>query len=252
MAKSFAKYAQYYDLLYKDKDYAAEVQYINKLLEKFKHQNGSVLEFGSGTGIHGLALSSKDRFIQGVEISPEMASQAVETENFKLALGDIGTTVFSEKFGAVISLFHVISYLTSQDKQLEVFANANRHLELNGTFIFDVWYSPAVRSQVPELRVKRMEDEKIEVIRIAEPKLFEESKNVEVNYTIFIREKPSESFEVISESHLMHHYDQEEMSALAAASGFETVKCEEFLTGKSASENTWGATFILKKIAELH
>ncbi len=251
MTESFSKYARYYDLLYRDKDYASEVNYINRLLEDFDNENKSILEFGSGTGIHGSTLSSNERFVQGIEISGDMASQVVETENFKVALGDIGTTTFDHKFGTVISLFHVISYLTTREKQLQVFVNANRHLEVDGHFIFDVWYTPAVLHQIPALRVKRMADENVEVIRLAEPKIFEESKNVEVNYTIFIREKPSTNFEVVSESHLMHHFDQREVSSLAEGSGFELINFHEFLTGNSASEDTWGVTFVLKKISDV-
>lgn len=251
MADSFAKYAYYYDLLYKDKDYSSEVLYVNKLLEIFDHKNKNVLEFGSGTGMHGSALSKNGRFIQGVELSPEMVAQVVETENFKVALGDIGTKVFDEKFGTIISLFHVISYLSNREKQLQVFRNANRHLEINGHFIFDVWYTPAVRAQKPGLRVKRMSDEKVDVIRLAEPKMFDDQKNVEVNYTIFIRQKPNDTFEVVTESHLLHHFDHDEIASLAAESGFEQVMFEEFLTSKAAGEDTWGVTFVLRKTSEV-
>ena len=36
MSKVFDSYAAYYDLLYKDKDYKLEVDYIVKLLKKYK------------------------------------------------------------------------------------------------------------------------------------------------------------------------------------------------------------------------
>jgi methylase of polypeptide subunit release factors len=64
--ETFQKYATYYNLLYKDKNYKAEIEYIDHLLDEFNHANSSVLEFGSGTGIHGYLLSNARRFIQGI------------------------------------------------------------------------------------------------------------------------------------------------------------------------------------------
>jgi predicted TPR repeat methyltransferase len=180
-----------------------------------------------------------------------MAAQATQTENFQVLVGDISRTQVPRKFGSVISLFHVMSYLSNRNSQVQVFKNANNHLEMGGHFIFDVWFTPAVKKQVPELRIKRMADETIDVVRIAEPTMFDEHKNVEVNYTIFIREKLDAYFEMISESHLMHHFDESEISSLASEAGFETVKVEEFLTGKPAGAETWGVCFILKKVTNL-
>ncbi len=251
MAKSFDEYAKYYDLLYKDKDYEAEVAYISSLLDKFSHENRRVLEFGSGTGIHGSLLANKSRKIDGIELSPGMVSQARETENFSVTIGDIATTKTGKKYGTVLSLFHVISYLTTREKQLEVFKNANSHLEMGGGFIFDVWYSQAVHKSKPEVRVKRMEDSNYEIVRLAEPNVFETENNVEVNYSIFIREKSNTDFQLIRESHLLHHFSDDEISDLAHDTGFAVIGSEEFLTEKSPSSGTWGVCYILKKISEI-
>ena len=49
----FEKYAQYYDLLYQDKDYRAETDYILSLIKKYQPETSQSLEFGAGSGIHG-------------------------------------------------------------------------------------------------------------------------------------------------------------------------------------------------------
>jgi predicted TPR repeat methyltransferase len=48
----FADYARYYDLLYRDKDYAAAAEYVAGLIRKFHPSARPILELGSGTGIH--------------------------------------------------------------------------------------------------------------------------------------------------------------------------------------------------------
>ena len=58
-ATVFADYARYYDLLYRDKDYAAEAEYVAGLIRKFHPSARSILELGSGTGIHASLLTEK-------------------------------------------------------------------------------------------------------------------------------------------------------------------------------------------------
>ena len=47
MSKVFDYYAVYYDLLYKEKDYKAETEYVGTLLEKKGFTTGSILELGA-------------------------------------------------------------------------------------------------------------------------------------------------------------------------------------------------------------
>ena len=56
----FNAYGSYYDLLYRDKDYSAEADYIAKLLARYGESSGAeLLEFGSGTGKHGRLLAER-------------------------------------------------------------------------------------------------------------------------------------------------------------------------------------------------
>ena len=129
-----------------------------------------------------------------------------------------------------------------------VFARAAEHLEADGLFVFDVWYSPAVYAQKPEVRVKRMADDAIEITRIAEPVLYPNENRVDVTYTIFARELASGSFETMTETHLMRHFSMSDLELLAQMSGFKMIGSEEFLTGSAPSEKTWGVCFVMKRI----
>jgi ubiquinone/menaquinone biosynthesis C-methylase UbiE len=61
----FADYARYYDLLYRDKDYAAEAEYVAGLIRKFHPAARSILELGSGTGIHASLPAEKGFTVHG-------------------------------------------------------------------------------------------------------------------------------------------------------------------------------------------
>ena len=73
---NFEKYSAFYDLLYRDKDYAAEADYVAKRIRSILPQARSLLEFGSGTGRHGRLLAAMGFDVHGIEQSREMVSVA--------------------------------------------------------------------------------------------------------------------------------------------------------------------------------
>jgi SAM-dependent methyltransferase len=244
----FNAYSRYYDLLYRDKDYAAEVDYIDRLLQRYGVTGSDLLEFGSGTGKHGRLLAQRGYRVTGIERSADMVAQAEQVDGFQCQVGDISTVQLGRTFDAVLSLFHVISYQVSNKAVQAVFARAAEHLTPGGLFIFDVWYSPAVYAQRPSVRVKRLEGEGLRVTRIAEPEIFPNENRVDVNYQIFAEEQASGEVEMVSESHPMRHFTLPELDLFAQMSGFERVGAEEFLTGNMPSEETWGVCLIFKKV----
>ena len=243
----FNAYSRYYDLLYHDKDYLGEVNYIQALLNRQGITEGNLLEFGSGTGKHGCLLADRGYHVHGIERSAEMVAQAMSCNGFTCEQGDICTVQLGRAYDAVLSLFHVVSYQTSNADLMAVFARAADHLKKGGLFIFDFWYSPAVYKQRPVVRVKRMSDELVEITRIAEPILYPNENRVDVNYTIYAKDLLSGAIQSLSETHPMRHFSLPEIDLLASIHGFDCICAEEFLSGKPPGEETWGVCVTLKK-----
>lgn len=243
----FNAYSLYYDLLYRDKDYAGETEYIHAILSKYGVVKGELLEFGSGTGKHGRLLVEAGYKVHGIERSAEMVAQATVIDGFTCQVGDICSVNMGRTYDAVLSLFHVVSYQISNECVHAVFSRAAEHLEEGGLFVFDVWYTPAVYSQHPLVRVKRMVDKDVEVTRIAEPTIFVNENRVDVNYTIYATDRASKSVQMFTETHPMRHFSLPEIDFIAEVNGFQRIAAEEFLTGKRADEDTWGVCVILRK-----
>ena len=169
--------------------------------------------------------------------------------SFRCLLGDIRTTDLGQTFDAVISLFHVVSYQTSEEDLTATFQNAARHLQPDGLFLFDVWYGPAVLSQRPVVRVKRVEDEQVYVTRIAEPTLLPNQNCVRVDYTLFAQRFIDGHIDRCTESHLMRYFTTPEIRTLADRCGFDLAATEEWLTGQEPTTDTWGVCYVLRKRA---
>jgi SAM-dependent methyltransferase len=244
----FNAYSRYYDLLYIDKDYAGEAAYIQSLLTWHGVITGNLLEFGSGTGKHARLLAAQGYTVHGIELSADMVAKAKSAPGFTCQQGDITSTTMGRRYDAVLSLFHVVSYLTTNAQLQAVFANAAAHLYNGGLFVFDFWYSPAVYAQKPSVRVKRRGDGQIEITRIAEPVIHPNENRVDVNYTIYARHLDTNMVTTLQETHRMRHFSLPEIEILAGVHGFELLLAEEFFTRNEPSDTTWGVCVILKKV----
>jgi SAM-dependent methyltransferase len=250
----FEKYAQYYDLLYQDKDYQKETNYILSLIKNYQPETTNILEFGSGSGIHGRLLANTGFRVSGIEKSQQMIDLGLssnqgkcENTNFSCTQGDCTSTFIGDDFDTVISLFHVLSYQTSNEKILAMLNNAYRQLKPGGVFIFDNWHAPAVWHIGPTLRVKRVSNHQLAITRIAEPECFQEQNIVKVKYQTFAEDLKINHISEIKETHEMRAFDTEEIREFASQTGFTLIDSAEWLTSQTPSKDTWGVCTTLQK-----
>ncbi|MGE4169869.1 MAG: class I SAM-dependent methyltransferase [Candidatus Margulisiibacteriota bacterium] len=246
-APVFQDYALYYQALYQDKDYDAEVGYVDGLLTRWGVLGKQVLELGSGNGIHGQHLAKRGYKVHGIERSEAMLGQAQPTQGFTCECGDIRDISLGRSFDVVLALFHVMSYQVQNEDIAAVFERVQEHLNPGGLFIFDVWYSPAVLTQGADVRLKTMSLDTLELSRIAEPHCYPNENRIDVHYTVFVQDRAKQDCRVLKETHAMRHFSLPELDLWASHYGFERVAAEEFLSGQDPSEHTWGVCVVLRK-----
>lgn len=256
----FGAYAQYYDLLYRDKDYAGEAAYVRSLIERYEPGARTVLDLGCGTGRHALLLAESGYQITGVdrsldmlnaanqqlaEASPERAQRLSSSGAAPTFLqGDVRTVRVGQKFDVVVSLFHVMSYLNSNDDLKAALLTVKEHLRPGGVAIFDCWYGPAVLTEGATARTRHLENERISLVRSAEPVLRPNQNCVDVNYRVLITDKQSGAVEELRETHAMRYLFSPEVELLLEAAGLELKDSVEFMTNKPLGLDTWTAVFV--------
>src|SRR5947209_3291762 len=126
---NFIEYAPYYDLLYKDKDYEDEANYVHNLIKKFHPASITILDLGCGTGKHAFALSQLNYHVTGIDKSMQMVSiaQQAAQNDTEFLWGDLRHIRLQKKFDVVISLFDVISYQVEDDDLVSAFETASFH-----------------------------------------------------------------------------------------------------------------------------
>ena len=248
MNSVFKKYGDYYNLLYQDKDYEGEVNYIDKLITNFGQKKNELLEFGSGTGDHASFLTKHGYVVHGIERSLEMVALSKKSKGFTCEHGDITKINLGRSYDCVLSLFHVVNYQITNQQINSVFANAASHLNKGGLFIFDFWYSPAVYAQKPILRLKRVSNKIVKVTRIAEPIIYSNDNRVDIIYTFFLEDLITGSIHTFEEIHPLRHFNLLELDKCGANNNFELINSEEFMTSAKLSEQTWSACAVFRKI----
>lgn len=244
-------YSQYYDLLYSDKDYSAEVDYINSLIQANNKNVNTLLDMGCGTGKHAELFCNKGYIVHGIDLSEDMLKIAEnkrkgKEDKLSFSHSNIQNLSLNKKFGAVVSLFHVISYQNSNSELFKAFEVAKKHLKDGGIFIFDFWYGPAVLTDLPTTRVKRLENDNIKVTRLAEPILNAQQNIVDVNYNIFIENKETKEVVEKKELHKMRYFFDTELEFICESIGFNILNKYEWLSYKNPDFSSWNVVWIIK------
>jgi SAM-dependent methyltransferase len=250
----FRHYSRYYDLLYQSKDYDSEVGFVVQLLERYSPRVESILDLGCGTGRHALEFVRRGFNVHGIDLSAGMVDNArarvtAETrDRLGFSVDDVRTARLDRHFDAVVSLFHVASYQTSNNDFSNMLATAAEHLRSGGLFVFDCWYGPAVLTDRPVVRIKRLADEVVAVTRITEPEFRPNQDIVDVNFTVHVVDKATQSAEEIRECHSMRYFFQPQLRASLEQAGFDVLDMVEWVTGKALGFDTWYATIVARKL----
>ncbi len=248
---AFNLYAQYYDLLYKEKDYKTEADYVAHLIKKSCPDAKVILNLGCGTGKHDIELSRLGYKMTGIDLSDQMVKIACDNgleshQNIRFMQGDVRNINLNEEFDAIISLFHVMSYQNTNEDLLKTFCTARGHLKDGGVFIFDCWYGPGVMNDPPVVRIKRLESDRLKIIRLAEPVVHPNEDIVDVNYTILL-DGQDEGYTTIKECHRMRYLFAPEIKNMLEQSGMKLECVYDWLKFEKPDIRSWNACFVAVK-----
>jgi len=248
----FKKYANFYDLLYEDKDYQRECEFIRDAFDTYGTKEiTSVLDLGCGTGSHALIFADMGYNVTGVDQSETMldiarAKAAENNKNIRFRRQDVRNLDLSQQFDAAVAMFAVMGYQTSNKDFEDTLISVYNHLSPGGLLIFDVWFGPAVLVEKPQDRVKVIELPNKKIIRYAQPVLDVIHHTVEVNYTVLeITERKTTE---ISEHHLMRYFFYQEIVYFLEKNGFELLRIGPFMDlNNSVDESCWNIEVICEK-----
>tara|TARA_B100002052_G_scaffold296605_1_gene325441 strand:+ start:1180 stop:1926 length:747 start_codon:yes stop_codon:yes gene_type:complete len=246
----FKKYSEYYDYIYKDKNYKKESKYISKLLKLNKKD--SVLDIGCGTANHAIYLSRKVKFLVGIDKSKSMVSIAKKkvlkkklNNKILIILNDITKKNINFNFNKAIMMFHALCYLNKDNEIKNFFKFTSKMLPKNGILICDYWNKDAVNKYGLKSTKKIIKEKDRKIIRFGKPLKSKIKKIKKIKFTIkyFYKNKKIKEF---SEIHNMRPFSKKDILKYSNKYFYLYKNCK-YYNQKPATNKDWTSITILKK-----
>lgn len=249
MSNVFLDYSKYYDLLYKDKDYKSEVEFLITQIKKYNPKAKTILNLGCGTGQHDFYLRQSGYDVTGVDLSNDMLEIAkIKNPDCRYYHGDARSISINTKYDIVLSLFHVLSYQTSNSDVNLFFNTVSNQLNPNGVAIFDYWYGPAVLNLRPEKRTKFFESNELSITRVANTDIDYLSNVAYVNFNISVLNKFTKDSIQLNEKHPMRFFFTPELDLFLTLHKFKNLGHYAWPSSSSLpSETSWAAYSVISK-----
>lgn len=250
-----SRYADAYDPLYADKDYAAECDLVQSLAARFGSPAGKMLDLGCGTGRHAVLFGARGWRVTGVDRSAEMLAIArrrateVGSRSVHFESGDIRSVRLDGRFDVALLMFAVLGYQLADADVAATLATAGAHLRPGGLLFFDVWNGSAVEEIGPSLRTKTVAHGANRIRRRALGVLDRARHQCTVDYDIewLVGETVTDS---AHEQHTVRYFFEAELRHLLAAAGLEIVTSGAFPDfDRPISNSEWNALYVARLMA---
>lgn len=252
----FETLASQYDALYEDKNYQAECDTLEEIFRRFGHGvTRHILDLGCGTGGHAIPLSQRgyevvgvDRVSSMIEIARHKASRNASPRLPRFEVGDIRSFELGHTVDAVICMFAVLGYQTSNADLFAALRTIQRHLKPGGVFVGDIWYGPAVLKQRPSDRLKQAWTGDQRIIRVSKARLDTARDLVEVTFHLWCL-RADQVIQESQETHYIRYFFLPEVEFFLSQAGLELLNV--FACGQPdqpPSEETWNATIVARTV----
>jgi len=238
----FKDYAKYYNILYREKDYKSEAEYVMSLINKYSRSKvKTILNMGCGTGNHDRRFYDMGYEVDAFDMSAEMIKAARELSPAGINFYESTIQSFNnnKKYDAIVSLFHVMSYQVKNEDVNAMFRVVKEHLNPGGIFLFDFWYGPGVLTDLPACRVKEIKEGDIIIRRKAVPEHKFNENVVVVNYDVEVIDKEEKILERTEESHYMRYFFLPEAEMFAENNSCRIIAAFNWMKTSEPEMNSW-------------
>jgi len=142
--RMYRQLANYYDEIYRFKNYRKEAEKIETLIEQDKKSPGDhLLDVACGTGNH-IAYLKQHYKVEGLDFSPEMLRIARKKHpDVVFHRGDMTSFKLKNRFDIITCLFSAIGHVRTKTLMRKAVRNIASHLEPGGLMILEPWITPA-------------------------------------------------------------------------------------------------------------
>jgi SAM-dependent methyltransferase len=249
------KYAEYYNLIYADKPYKHEAEFVHRGIQRHSAgQTHRLLELACGTGRHARELEELGYAIVATDYSKDLL--AVARNNAKAAgsrvefrFGDMRTLeVGGGAFDAVYCLFDSIGYVQTNEAILSVLHGARKHLRGEGLLLIEFWHAAAMLRNFEHHRERDWElPSGSRLHRTSDTTLHVAKQLAQVEYVLRETTRDGEVIET-KETQVNRYFLVQEMGLFLTQAGFAALEwLPAYEDGGKIDENTWHILVVARR-----
>lgn len=250
----FNQYAGLYDLIYHDKNYAAEALFVANLIKKFSvsKETSSILDLACGTGRHAEELYHMGFLVDASDLSADMIHIAQDrAKQQKLAIHFYNESfqtshLIQKRYDTIIAMFSAIDYLTHSDDLTLSLKNIRGLLKEKGLFIFDFWNGHSVSDQYSPTRIKQVTKGTQTITRHSKTTLDSLNQLAIIHFN-FVLSESGQIIHEFSEEHQVRYFFPEEMKNILEKNGFQVIhQCPFLKIDHTIQEKEdWNLTYVV-------
>ena len=146
MTKQFEKSARYYDIFYRNRDYAADTRELEAWIDLLCPRAQDILDVACGSHEHGQYFDQKFK-VDGVDLNDEFLLAAAQKNADRRRSGayfsaSMDAFDLDRQYDVVLCLFSSIAYLPDAKALTRAIGRFASHLAPGGVIMIEPWLSP--------------------------------------------------------------------------------------------------------------
>ena len=222
---AYEAFASVYDIFMEQVEYDQWLNHIHAIWKKFGLQPKTVIDLGCGTGSIALPLAKEGYDVIGVDLSPEMLTEAdhkamEEGVSVRFACQDMTELELGEEADCILSLCDSMNYLTEDGQLEDAFKSIAQHMKQESLFLFDLNTEYKFKDVLGQNVFGSAEEHAAYIWEND----YDEEEKINEYYVSFFIENEDGLYERIEEFHYERAYSMEEIEEGLQAAGMELVE----------------------------
>lgn len=222
---AYEAFASVYDIFMEQVEYDQWLSHIHAVWDKFGLKPKTIIDLGCGTGSVLLPLAKEGFEMIGVDLSPEMLTEADHKAmeagvSVRLACQDMTELDLGEKADCILSLCDSMNYLTEDGELDDAFQSIAQHMKEDSLFLFDMNTEYKFREVLGQNAFGSAEEHAAYIWEND----YDEEEKINEYYVSFFIENEDGLYERTEEFHYERAYSMEEIENGLRAAGMELME----------------------------
>lgn len=234
MHATYNELAKYYDLIFSQKNYQKEVNFILEIIHKRNVPHKSILDVGCGTGKHLGMLQGFFEDLQGIDLSEKILAVARKNHpRINFCQGNMANFNINKKFDVITCLYSVFNYNLTSNDAVKTVNNFKKHLNKKGMLVLAL-YTP--HNTEKRLTMHAGKNEEVEVVKFNQYKYIPQTKMTEDTFVVLSKDKNGKVDFMIEPDHKYRIFQIEEIREIFAKAGLVNIEIYDDFTRNTANK----------------